>query len=123
MQSQNCNSGFLKRTRLISLKQNAIRRGVWFRALPRIDRAIVELTIKIGSEIKSQTLAKSIMSVTRKLEQLLENGNTGAITQIGFHLARKLGLIAETWGYKGALKWGSNVDFVRYLAIIKLNGG
>jgi hypothetical protein len=44
----------------------------WFRALPRIDRVLVDLTIRVAGAVRSTTL-KNILTVVRKLEGLLEN--------------------------------------------------
>jgi hypothetical protein len=38
-------SGFLEKAQLLKLKLKAMRSGVWFRALSRIDRVLVDLTI------------------------------------------------------------------------------
>jgi hypothetical protein len=115
-------SGFLGKTQLLKLKLKAIRAGVWFRALPRIDRVLVDLTIKVAQSIRSVSLAECILSVIRKLEGLLESKVSRAIREIGFPLACKLGLIAQKWGHKGAGVWGVDADFAQYLAIMKMNG-
>ena len=61
----------LNRSDLIKLRVKAIRAGVWFKALPRIDRVLVDLTIKVAENIRSAHLAKSIFAVVGKLEGLL----------------------------------------------------
>jgi hypothetical protein len=115
-------SRFLSKTQLIKLKLKAIRAGVWFKALPRIDRVLVDLTIKVASHIRSVTLAKNILAVTKKLEALLESKLRRAITEIGFPIACKLSLLAQKWGNEGAKEWTKDVNFVRYLAVMGLNG-
>jgi hypothetical protein len=120
--SQNPNSNFIDRTQLIKLKMKAMRSGVWFRALRRIDRVLIDLTIKVVGNIRSITLAKSILSITRKLEALLESRFVRAIREIGFSLAHKLSLLAQKWGNKAAKEWANDSGFVRYLAVMKLNG-
>ena len=50
---------FLTKTQLIKLRLKAMRAGVWFRALPRIDRVLVDLTIRVTSSIRSATLART----------------------------------------------------------------
>jgi hypothetical protein len=119
---QNSTFSFLDKTQLIKLKLKAMRSGVWFRALPRIDRALIDLTIKVTRCIRSSILAKSILSITRKLEGLLESRFVRAIREIGFSLAHKLSLFAQKWGNKAAKEWANDFGFVRYLAVMKLNG-
>ena len=115
-------SGLLETAPLSKLKLRAVRAGVWFRALPRIDRVLVDLTIKVAQSIRSVSLAESILSVTRKLEDLLESRVCRAIREVGTPLACKLGTLAQDWGHKGAWTWGSDHGFAQYLAIMKLNG-
>jgi hypothetical protein len=119
---QNINSNFIDKTQLIKLKMKAMRAGVWFRALRRIDRVLIDLTIKVARCIRSSILANSILSITRKLEALLESRFVRAIREIGFSLAHKLSLFAQKWGNKAAKEWANDFGFVRYLAVMKLNG-
>ena len=112
---------FLDKTQLVKLKLKAMRAGVWFRALPRIDRVLVDLTIKVASNVRSVTLAKCILSITRKLEGLLESKFVRAIREIGFSLACKLSLFAQKWGNILAKSWVSDVGFARFLAVMNVN--
>ena len=57
---------------LLSLKTRAMRSGAWFRALKRIDRALIDLTIRVVGNIRSPKLAKSILELTNKLEHVNE---------------------------------------------------
>lgn len=112
---------FLDKTQLVKLKLKAMRAGVWFRALPRIDRVLVDLTIKVTSNVRSVTLAKCILSIMRKLEGLLESKFVRAIREIGFSLACKLSLFAQKWGNVVAKSWVSDMRFARFLAVMNLN--
>ena len=119
--SQNITFSFIEKKQLISFKCKAIRAGVWFKALPRIDRVLIDLAIKVTQNISSPSLAKSIVSIARKLEGLLENRLERAMKEIGFPLARKLSLFAVNWGNNRAQEWTEDLGFVRYLAAMKLN--
>ena len=112
---------FLTKTQLVKLRLKAIRAGVWFRALPRIDRVLVDLTIRVASSIRSTTLAKNILAVTRKLEGLLENRLLRTFRRIAIQLAQKLSLIAQKWGNTSAKIWASDVSFVNFLAVMHIN--
>jgi hypothetical protein len=119
---QNSTFSFLDKTQLIKLKLKAMRSGVWFKALPRIDRVLFDLTIKVARcSVRSASLAKSILSITGKLEALLESKLARAIREIGFPLASKLSLLAQKWGNQGAQEWAKDTGFAQYLAIMKLN--
>jgi len=114
-------SSLLTKPQLVRLRLKAIRAGVWFRALPRIDRVLVDLTIKVASSIRSTTLAKNILAVIRKLEGLLENSLLRAFRSVATQLAQKLSLIAQKWGNTSAKNWASDVSFVTFLAAMHIN--
>jgi hypothetical protein len=114
--------GLLDKRQLVKLRLKAVRAGVWFRALPRIDRVLVDLTIKVASKIRSATLAKNLLAVIRKLEELLASKLEQTITKIGFPIAYKLSLLAQKWGNANAKEWAKDVNFARYLAVMDLNG-
>ena len=111
----------ISRKKLQKLKIEAVRRGVWFRALSRIDRVIVDLTLKVVDRVSSFTLAKNLLSVMRKLEEALENRVLKALKTVGFPLARRLSLLAQKWGNKFAKKWMRDVSFARFLAVMHIN--
>ena len=112
---------FLSKTQLIKLKLKAIRAGVWFKTLPRIDRALVDLTIKVASSIRSTTLAKNILAVTRKLEGLLENSFLRAFRGVAHKLAQKISSVAQKWGNTSARNWAVDISFVKFLAVMHVN--
>jgi hypothetical protein len=114
-------SCFLNKTQLIKLRLRAVRAGVWFRALPRIDRALLDLTIKVASSIRSTTLAKNILTVTRKLDGLLESSLLRAFRGVAHKLAQKLSLIAQKWGNISAETWASDISFMKFLAAMHIN--
>ena len=118
---QNSTSDFLSKAQLVKLKLKAMRAGVWYRALPRIDRVLVDLTIKVANTIRSPHLARSILSVAGKLESLLESKLQRAIREIGLPIVHKLSIFAQNWGNVAAEKWASDEGFARYWAAIKLN--
>src|SRR4030067_3020093 len=112
---------FLERAQLAKLKLKAMRSGVWFRALRRIDRALIDLTIKVASTVRSATLARSILALARKLEGIMESGFSRALRGVGFQRAQKLSLVAQKWGNLSANEWSSDQSFVRFLAVLSLN--
>lgn len=118
---QNGTNGFLSRKQLVQMKIRAIRSGVWFKALPRIDRVLIELTIKVADNVRSISLAKSIFAVVGKLEGLLENSAIKSLRQVGYHLAEKLSLVAQKLGNSSAKKWANDSSFAFFLAIMHTN--
>ena len=114
-------SGFLKRAELVRLKLKAMRSGVWFRGLSRLDRVLVDLTIRVAGSVRSFILARNILAVVRKLEGIMESKFVRAVREVGFPIARRLSSIAQEWGNVGAKGWESEKRFATFLAAISLN--
>ncbi len=112
---------FLSKSELVKVKLKAIRAGVWFRALPKIDRALVDLTIKVSDSVRSAFLAQRILLVARKLEGFLESKFARAVREVGLPIARRLSQVAQQWGNIRAVEWARDLDFARYWAVM-LNG-
>jgi hypothetical protein len=112
---------FLERAQLAKLKLKAMRSGAWFRALRRIDRALIDLTIKVASTIRSATLAKSILALARKLEGIMESSFSRVIREVGFPLAQKISSLAQKWGSTSAKIWASDSSFAHFLAVMHIN--
>jgi hypothetical protein len=115
-------SGFLSRGQLLKLKVRAMRSGIWFKALPRIDRVLVDLTIQVVENVRGICLARGILSVVRKVEELLESKLARVQREFGFSLACMLSMLAQKWGNASARGWIGDLGFARYLAVMKLNG-
>jgi hypothetical protein len=114
-------SGFFSKAELLKLKLKAMRAGVWFRALPRIDRVLVDLTIKVARNVRSITLANNILAIITKLEGLLESSLSRALKGVGLQLAQKISLIAQEWGNTSAKNWSSDLSFGIFLAVMHTN--
>jgi hypothetical protein len=106
----------LNRAQLIKLKQKAMRSGAWFKALHRLDRVLVDLTIKVTESVRSSCLVKRILAVIGKL-QGLESNVMRSIRVAGHQLAQKLSLIAERWGNVLAKNWATDLSFAFFLAL------
>ena len=118
---QNNSSIFLNRAQLVKLKFKAMRSGVWFKALHRIDRVLIDLTIKVAENIRSPHLAKCILTVLGKLEGLLESSVLKSLRLIGRPLAEKISLTAEKLGNTSAKNWAADSSFAFFLAIMHTN--
>ena len=114
-------SSFFDKAQLIKLRLKAMRAGVWFRALPRIDRVLVDLAIKVVSNVRSITLAKSILAIIRKLEGLLESSLLRALREVGLPLAQKLSSVAQKWGNASAKSWVIDSSFAIFLSVMYIN--
>ena len=118
-----CDGSFcsVSKTQLVKLKLKAKRAGVWFKALPRIDRALLDLTIMVADSVRSSVLVQGILAVTRKLEGVLASSILSTFHKVAIRLARKLSFLARNWGNESARNWASDVSFIRFLAVIHIN--
>lgn len=113
---------FMEKASLVKLRLKAMRSGVWFKALNRVDRALVNLTIEVARcSIRSSFLLSRLLCVTNKLEGLLESRLSRVTREVGFPRACKLGATAQCWGNKLAKGWAREIGFAKYLAVMNLN--
>jgi hypothetical protein len=106
---------------LVQLKLRAMRRGVWFRALSRIDRVLLELTVSVVPRVRSFKLAKILSTIVERLEDALEGRVLHVFRKFGFQLARRISSLAQKWGNRSAQVWAYDMSFARFLAIMRLN--
>jgi len=89
--------------------------------LQRIDRVLFDLTIKVVETVRSSKLAKSLLALTRKLEDVIENSFSGHLRDIGLPRAQKISLMARTLGNISAVDWAFDRSFAIFLAIMQVN--
>ena len=106
---------------LLRLRSEAVRRRVWFRILSRVERAIVNLTIRVVDRPRSLRLIEALARIVVKVRRALMSPIVRLVECVGRPLAKKLSRIAVRWGNKNAEKWAEDRDFMRYLAIIDMN--
>ena len=110
------NSSLVSLGKLAEAKQTAFRRGVWFRVLNRLERGVVDLTMKYVNDVKSTKLAKVLTAIMDKLSQATESMVDRLVRTVGVSLAQKISSLAVSWGNLSASKWAADLDFARYLA-------
>lgn len=111
----------LSRFELVKLRVKACRRGVWFGVLSRVERGLMDLAIKVVEKVRSPVLARSLISVVKKLVDAMESEATRLMKTIGRKIAQELSEIAQGWGNKSARLWTSDLGFRRYLAVMQKN--
>jgi hypothetical protein len=115
-------SSSLTRSDLISLRSRALRRGVWFRVLGKVERSLVDLAIRIVHQVRNPMLYKALVSIVNKLEDSFDDRVSRAIRTIGFPSAQRLSLLAQQWGNKSARNWMFDLSYARFIAIMHVNG-
>jgi hypothetical protein len=110
-----------ERSALSALKLRAMRSGVWFRALRRIDRVLVDLTLRVCDVVRGGALVRSLLAVVAKLKNALENRVSYVVGAVGFQLALKASLVGQRLGNFTARSWGRDASFARFLAVMYIN--
>ena len=118
----NCDSfPFLNKKQLMNLKTKAMRSGAWFKVLQRIDRVLFDLTIRVVDNIRSTQLAKSMLVLTRKLENAMKGSFSIRLSEIGLPLAQKISFTAQKLGNISAGDWVFDSSFAIFLAVMHIN--
>jgi hypothetical protein len=108
--------GPLTRNTILGLKTRALRRRVWFRALDRLERGLLDVTIRWVDTVKSGRLAQVLVKILAKLVLAL-NERMVRIVEEGRGLALRLSRLALGWGNLSALDWRSDLGFQRALGL------
>ena len=108
---------------LVQTKKFALRRGIWFKTLNCVERAIIDLTVQCTDSVKSVKLAKLLTAIISKLQSATENKIDKLAKIIGFPLAEKISSLALSWGNRSAKSWSSDKSFAVFLAAMHTSNG
>lgn len=106
---------------LVKIKSRALKTRVWFRALSRVERAIIDLTIKCVEKVRSTVLAGTISTIVGKILQSLEEDFMTRAERVGHQIAEKICALGERWGNKTYSTWKCEKGFIKFLGVSMLN--
>ena len=106
---------------LIYWKRRALRQGVWYGSLDRIERGILSLTARIVDRVENVVLGVEIAKILGKLRYTLKSPLARKMETYGLEKARTIFKIAVEWGHRTAMGWAHDFGFIRYLAALELN--
>ena len=109
------------RSFLVGVRKKALRRRVWWRALDRVERGIVDLTIRVVDKVQSEALGVEIVKILKKLKDALKSPFVRLMESYGLERARRLSEQALSWGYEKAGGWAYDFRFIKYLTVIETN--
>jgi hypothetical protein len=92
----------------------ARRAGDWFR-LPRRERGMYELAMKLKVKLLSHDLLKALVSVLKSLREISDKGF--ALFMRATKIAWGFSDLAFKAGNEDARNWRSNLDFIGFLAL------
>lgn len=111
----------MTRQDLLKIKSRALRTRVWFRALSRVERAIMDLTIKCVEKVRSTVLAGTIATIVDKVLRCLQEDFMIRAERVGKEIAEGLCPIGERWGNKASSTWKCDIRFIKFLGVSALN--
>ena len=103
------------------VKGRALRKRVWYRVLDRLERGIVDLTIRCVDEVKSSRLALVVGRLVCKILKACRSTFLMRVARTGRELAEARSQIAVSWGMKAASDWKRDTSFIRYLGVNAVN--
>ena len=118
---EDINIAMFTRGFLYKMRQKAFHRRVWYKALDRVERGILSLTVRIVDRVDSAVLGVVLVKIVRKLRDALKSEFARRMEEFGLRKARTIATQAMEWGYLAARSWTSNLGFVRYLTMIDMN--
>src|SRR2546422_5817834 len=96
--------GPITREILVGLKTRGLRRRVWYRALDRMERGLVDLTIRWVDKVRSGRMTETLMRILEEIAQALETGG-GRVLGRGKVQAARASELAVGWGNGSAFYW------------------
>jgi len=107
----------------MGLKLLALRRRVWFKALSRVERLIVELTVRVVRRVRSIQLAKALLNIADKLQNWINSMKTfkEIALEAGLRMAKRMVKVAVKLNVEKAYEWLNDQAYVFYLGVSYLN--
>src|SRR3989441_13310849 len=96
--------GPITREVLVGLKTRGLRRRVWYCTLSRMERGLVDLTIRWVDKVRSGRMTETLLRILAKLAMALETG-MGRVLGRGRELALRASSLAVGWGNSQAYAW------------------
>src|SRR5205809_310218 len=94
----------LTRRCLLDIKTRAMRRHAWYPILDRLERGLVDLTIRWVDKVRNRTMARVLLRILEKLAHALER-DMAQVLVVGRELAWKASESAVVWGNSQAYAW------------------
>ena len=101
---------------LKSVRLTALRKRTWFKALDKLERGILNLTIKFVEKLKSQVLAGHIVKILAKLRDAAKCAFTMHVESYGYRKLRETVEQALGLGYD-ATGWVRDIGFAEWFAL------
>ena len=102
---------------LEKMRHKAFQRRIFFTSLDKLERGILNLSIRIKKRVKSEVLGKELLKIIVKIRAALTSEWKKNAETYGRFKARIRSNQAIAWGNTAAINWSSNEGFSRYLTM------
>jgi hypothetical protein len=106
--------GPITREVLIGFRTRGLRRRLWYSTLSRMERGLVDLTIRWVDKVRSGLMAETLLRILVKLALALETGMERVLGR-GRVLAVRASELAVGWGNSAAFSWRFETAFANAL--------
>lgn len=114
-------ASLLTRQGLMKTRTKAVRQRIWFKALSRVERGIVDLTIRCVETIRSRILDRVVSNIVAKILKNLKPSFLETVTKVGRKIAHEICEFALKWGNLRASSWRHDLSFIRFLGVNVIN--
>ena len=99
----------------------AMRKGVWYRALDRLERGILTLASRVVDEVMDSALGVELVKIIAKIRNATASRFVRHVETFGVLQARVVCGQALGFGFAGARSWALDEGFARYLGFLDFN--
>src|SRR5712664_4898053 len=99
---------------LVGMRTRGLRRRLWYTTLSRMERGLVDLTIRWVDKVRSGRMTETLMRILAKLAMAMETG-MGRVLGRGRVLASRASELAVGWGNSAAFYWRFETAFANAL--------
>ena len=114
-------ASLLTRQGLMKARIRAVRQRIWFKALSKVERGIVDLTIRCIERVRSRILNRMISNIVAKILKNLKPSFLETTTKVGREIAHEMCEFALKWGNLSASSWRHDLGFIRFLGVNMIN--
>ena len=100
---------------LNKVRQEALRKRVWYRVLNPVERGIINLTGRLIDTVQSESLGTVLVNILAKLKKSFKSSFVRHIESYGLRKALEVALQAYKFGYEKALTWAKDQNFIKFL--------
>jgi hypothetical protein len=103
---------------LSAVRLRAMRKGVWYHSLDRLERGILTLASRVVDEIHDTVLGVELVKIIAKIRDASVSGFVRHVETFGVLKAKEI--VAQVRAFEG-LEWSADSGFARYLAFLDFN--